>query len=76
MNDLRELLAKNKAWAKAIKAFEEASRKDRAWERAVGALAVLRPVLPRRQAEETLSLRTVGPFVALLRPLDLAPDGP
>src|SRR5205807_6873152 len=33
----------DKAWAKAIKAFEEASRKDLAWERAVGALKVLRP---------------------------------
>lgn len=33
----------DKAWAKAVKAFEEACRKDRAWDAAVAALALLRP---------------------------------
>jgi hypothetical protein len=32
-----------KAWAKATGAFEEACRKDQAWERAVAALQLLRP---------------------------------
>jgi len=32
-----------KAWAQAVPAFEEAERKEQAWDRAVAALAVFRP---------------------------------
>jgi len=53
----------DQAWAEAVAAFEEACRKDKAWDRAVAALAVLRPdgqLNDREWAEKELQAAAAG----------------